>query len=340
MIGSGQIPTQTLDWLLGKDMPGTRYLALRNVMRLPEHDSELQKAREEAHRNGPIAQVLENMQPDGFWVRPGAGYNPKYRSAVWSLILLAQMGASIQMDERIKLACNYMLDHSLTKLGQFSANGTPSETIDCLQGNICYAMLELGCNDPRLVKAFDWMARSVTGEGIAPITDRDAEERYYAYKCGPVFACGVNGKSACAWGAVKVMLAFSRLPKENRTPAIDRAIKTGVDFLFSVDPFKANYPVRVGDKPSRNWWKFGFPVFYITDLLQNVEALASLGYGEDPRLKNSVNYIQSRQDEQGRWPLEYEYNGKTWIDSGAKGQPSKWVTIRALKVLQECNRKD
>ena len=66
----------------------------------------------------------------------------------------------------------------------------------------------LGCHDPRLATAFEWMARTVTGEGIAPVTDKQAAVRYYAGKCGPLFACGSNNKLPCAWGGVKVMLAL------------------------------------------------------------------------------------------------------------------------------------
>jgi len=113
---------------------------------------------------------------------------------------------------------------------------------------MCWALRELGCDDPRLMKAIDWMARTVTGEGIAPLTDKHAEVRYYAYKCGPGFACGVNGQLPCAWGAVKVMLAFGKVPVNQRTPLMKRAIKQGVDFLFSVDPATAAY--RHGMAPS------------------------------------------------------------------------------------------
>ena len=329
-----QINKETLGWLLEQDPPGVRYLALRDLMDIPSDSPELQSAKVEAHRNGPIAIVLENMLPEGYWARKGPGYNPKYRSADWSIILLAQLGACMDMDDRIRLACNTLLQNSLTAIGQFSSNGVPSGTIDCLQGNICWALLELGCEDPRLDKAFEWMARTVTGEGIAPASERDAETRYYAYKCGPNFACGVNNKLPCAWGAVKVMLAFSRLPAAKRTPTIDRAIQKGVDFLFSTDPAKADYPIRIGNKPSRNWWKFGFPVFYVTDLLQNVEALVDLGYGSDPRLTNAIEMIRQKQDQTGRWPLEYDYIGKTWGDYGLPKQPNKWVTLRALRVLK------
>jgi hypothetical protein len=81
-------------------------------------------------------------------------------------------------------------------------------------------------------------------------------------------------------------------------------------------------------------YKFGFPIFYVTDLLQIVEASVSLGYGGDPRLSDAVSLIREKQDARGRWLLEYDYTGKTWVDLGAKKRPNKWVTLRALRVLK------
>ena len=253
---------------------------------------------------------------------------------MWSLSLLAQLGASAQCDERIGRACAYLSDTALTPLGQFTASGAPSGTADCLQGNMCQALAALGYDDPRLDLAFEWMARSVTGEGVAPASDRQAEVRYYAGKCGPLFACGSNDKLPCAWGAAKVMLAFSQWPAARRTALVERAIAQGVDFLFSCDPATADYPCGYASKPSGNWWKFGFPVFYVTDLLQIVEALVGLGYGDDPRLANALALVRAKQDSQGRWALEYDYTGKTWVDFGPKKQPNKWVTLRALRALK------
>jgi hypothetical protein len=324
----------TLDWLLEPSDPGVRYLALRDLAVLEADDPELGSARKEAYLRGPIAGILSEMYPDGYWVKPGVGYNHDYRSSIWSLILLPQLGASARIDERISRACGYFLDQGLTLYGQFSVNGTPSGTIDCLQGNLCAALTSLGCEDPRLDQAFEWMARSVTGEGIAPASEEDALLRYHAYKCGPNFACGINNGQPCAWGAVKVMLAFAALPLERRTPLIERAIRQGVDFLFSVDPATAAYPCGRNPKPSRAWWKFGFPVFYVTDILQVVEALRALGHGSDPRLANALDLVRKKQDDAGRWALEYDYAGRTWVDFGTKKQPNKWVTLRALRVLR------
>ncbi len=334
MTWQNQLIGDSLSWVLEPQNPELRALAMRDLLDIPESDAEYRATRKKAHREGPIAAILDEMNEDGYWAEPGAGYNPKYRSTVWSLSLLAQLGACVKEDKRIEQACEYFLEHALTTNGQFTATGAPSGTIDCLQGNLCRALLELGYDDPRLDTAFDWMARCITGEGIASIADKHASIRYYAGKCGPDFACGANNKLPCAWGAAKVMLALGKLPEERYTPVIKRGVQRGVDFLLSVDPAEANYPTGYASKPSGNWWKFGFPVFYITDLLQIVEALVAVGYGNDPRLQNALRIIREKQDENGRWALEFEYTGKTWVDLGKKKEPNKWVTLRALRVLK------
>lgn len=338
MSWKNHLRKDSLPWLLESDEPGVRYLALRDLIDLPPDEKKLKSARKAAHKEGPIAAVLSRMNEEGYWVKTGPGYNPKYRSTVWSMILLAQLGASSGEDKRIEHACSYLLDH-MAEGGQFTSttSGAPSGTIDCLQGNLLWSLLELGCDDPRLDKAYEWMARTVTGEGIALMEEKDAPVRYYAYKCGPTFACGVNNKLPCAWGGVKVMLAFSKLPVNKQTPLIRKAIQQGADFFFGIDPATARYPTRDNTKPNRAWWKFGFPVFYVTDLLQLAEALVGLGYAGDPRLSHTLNIIREKQDSEGRWLLEYDYNGKSWVNFGDKKEPNKWVTLRALRIFKSLN---
>jgi hypothetical protein len=334
MSWKSQFKADPLPWLLENESPGVRYLAMRDILKLPSDGAELRAARKKAHKEGPIAAVLSKMDASGYWVKPGPGYTPKYRSTVWAIILLAQLGASIEEDKRISIACAYLASHALIAGGQFTLTGAPSGTADCLQGNLCWALLKLGYDASFLRKAIEWMGRSVTGEGIAPMTDRAASVRYYAGKCGPTFACGANNKLPCAWGGVKVMMAFGELPKSMRIPVVTRAVKRGSDFLLSVDPASARYPAGYSAKPNSSWWKFGFPVFYITDLLQIVEALIAVGFGRDPRLAGALALIRSKQDDAARWPLEYDYTGKTWADFGPKKAPNKWVTLRAVRTLR------
>lgn len=329
-----RLKADPLPWLLEPSDPDVRAVTLRDLLDVPDDNPDLLAAEKAAVQNGPVASLLDQMHPEGYWEVEGPGYGPKYRSTVWSLITLAQLGARKSWDQRISKASNYVLDHALCKGGQFSTNKVPSGTADCLQGNLCWTLQTMGFNDSRLDKAYDWMARTVTGEGIAPLSDKKAVNRYYSGKCGPLFACGANNKLPCAWGAAKVMLAFSCLPDEKRTDVIKTAIQQGVDFLFSGGPLAADYPNGWAEKPSGNWWKFGFPVFYITDVLQVAQALVDLGHGRDPRLAKTLAFIISLQDGQGAWHLNFTYEGKMLVEFGAKKAPNKWVTLRALKVLK------
>jgi hypothetical protein len=335
------------DWLLEPDDPGVRYLALRDIVEAGE--KEIKAARRIAHREGPIARILAEMNPEGYWVIPGPGYSPKCRGMVWSIISLAELGASIEEDERVGTACSYLLDNALLKGGQFSGNGKPIiNTGGCLQGNMLTSLPDLGCRDSRLDIAYEWMARTVTGEGLPRRVNGDglaATEggpgpfRYLHSITGRQFACRTNKNLPCAWAGVKVMMAFSRLPVERRTGLTKRAIEAGVEFFFSADPATAGFPGHKSGVPDIRWWQFRFPSFWGADILQIAEALTALGYGGDPRLANTLDLIRGKQDENGRWLLEYvDHNHKMWVKYGSEGKPNKWVTLRALRVLKQAEQ--
>ena len=60
----------------------------------------------------------------------------------------------------------------------------------------------------------------------------------------------------------------------------------------------------------------------------------ALGLAGDPRLEKAVALVLSKQDSDGRWIMEYTYNGKMSVLIEEKKKPSKWVTLRALRVLK------
>ncbi len=329
------------DWLLEPDNPGVRYLALRDIIDAGE--KELKAARRKAHREGPIAAILKNMAPEGYWVMPGPGFRPKFQSGVWSVMSLAQLGGSIDEDKRIGNACTYLLDHAFAKGGQFYANRRPTNTGDCVQGNMLTSLMDLGCQDSRLDIAYEWMARKVTSEGLPLKINSDGlapgdgvPGPFYPlkYVTGTPFACRTNKDLPCAWSAVNVLLAFSRLPVERRTVLIKRAMQTGLDFLFTGDPAKADFPGHRTGAPDPRWWQFSFPAF--ADIMRIAEALTALGYGADPRLANTLTLIREKQDENGRWLLDYNFFRayKMWVKYGSEGIPNKWVTLRAMRVLK------
>jgi hypothetical protein len=326
--------SQALDWLLEEDasQPSVRYLTLKQLCGMPEKDSDVRMAFERTLESGPIPAILAEQHPEGYWQEAGPGYLPKYSSTIWQIILLGQLGASISTEE-VKKACDYILETARTKLGEISMAGNDSGRIHCLQGNISAALMDMGVmGDERLDQALELMACSVTGD--------DYQGNPYRYLrsgiSGPGLECSANEWQLCAWGAVKVALALAKVPEKKVTPIIKKARRICIDKLLSTDPAGADYPhPSYAKKTSTSWFKFGFPVFYVTDVLQILEALLALGLAGDSRLKNAIELVEGKQDDAGRWIMEYTYNGKMSVEIEEKKKPSKWVTLRALRVLKD-----
>jgi hypothetical protein len=337
MMWLERLNANPIGWLLEADpaLPSIRYLTLRDLLHLPAQDPELVQTRVYVMSSGPVPAILSHQAAEGYWEKPGPGYASKYTGTVWQVIMLAQLGADGR-DPRVRAACEYVLTHNRAPCGGFSMTGTAGGLIQCLQGNLCASLIDLGYgDDDRLVRALDWLARSITGQGVAPFDDELAALHYLkGANCAPGFCCSGNNRMPCAWGAVKAMLALGKVPEDRRTPVIQAAIHQGIDFLLARDPAVAAYPSGYTNKPSGSWFKLGMPIGYVSDVLQILEALTSLGAAGDPRLGSAYTWLLAKQDSLGRWEMEYTYNGKTWAEIEAKGKPSKWVTLRALKVLQ------
>lgn len=322
-----------LPWLLDEANPGVRHLALRDLVDRPIDDPEVVDARNAAMRTDPIASILAAQEPAGWWDKPGPGYSPKYGGTVWQLIFLDQLGADPE-DERIHLACEYVLAHAQAPTGGFAATGAvseapppPSRVIHCLTGNLLRALIGFGwLDDGRVGRAIRWEAEAITGTG---------DPHFNALTPGPGFRCGANGGLPCAWGATKALLALARIPPDRRSTAVSQAIEVAIDLLLGRNPAVADYPMGYGNaKPSGSWFRLGFPSGYVADVLQVLEAACAAGRGHDPRLGPAVDFLLARQDDRGQWANEYAYAGKMVVDIDRPGRPSPWVTLRACRVLR------
>jgi hypothetical protein len=326
-------PVDPLDWLLEPADPAVRHLALRQLLDQPADDPEVRRSLAAAMAADPIATILAAQAPDGHWEKPGPGYATKYRGTVWQVIFLDQLGAD-PADPGIGRACDYVLANTVAANGGFGASGAlagrppPSSVIHCLNGNLLRALIGFGrLDDPRLARAIEWEVSAITGVGM---------ERWYATStCAPGFACAANERLPCAWGAVKALGGLARIPPDHRTAPIERAIDLAVAFLLSRDPRDADYPMGWGNtRPNGSWFRLGFPSGYVTDVLQNLEALADAGFAREPRLAPATEWLLARAGADGRWRNEYAYNGKTWMDIERQGMPSKWVTLRVCRFLR------
>jgi hypothetical protein len=264
--------------------------------------------------SGPLQAILDAQNEEGYWVKPGSGYSPKYQGTVWQLTFLGHLAAD-GSDERIARACEYVLSHSRASNGAFSPNAKPipSTAIDCLNGNLIHAFYRLGRgHDERVQETVHLMSAGISRRN---------------------FRCIANGKLSCAWGAVKALLAFSAMPPEERTGDLRAAIEQSTDFLLSRNLAVADYPCP--ERVSSTWQKFGFPLSYPSNVLEALHVMSELGYGARPALRDAIRLVLSKQDWNGRWKMETSLNGKMWVDIEAKGKPSKWVTLQAVQTLKK-----
>jgi hypothetical protein len=234
-------------------------------------------------------------------------------------------------EPKVRQAVEYVLEYTVSPQGWFSYNGTSSGFLHCHAGYLGEAMFSLGFgDDPRVTTAIDMQARMVTGEGIANMGSEDPV-RFYHYTPAPNFVCG---KLPCAWGVVKAMKAIASVAEHRRTPTMRSALEQGKQFFFNADLTVCKFSNLKNGKPSGNWFKFGFPLFYVGDVLEVLDVMARLGEGKDPRLDKAWKLVLEKQDAAGRWPMEHSYNGKMWSDIEVNGEPSKWVTLRVLRALK------
>lgn len=100
----------------------------RQILERPEDDAEVVVARQFATTNGRVPAILAAQEPEGYWVEPGPGYYPKYTGTVWQIIFLAQLGADAS-DPRVRAGCDYVLEHTRSSYGGFSAGADPAGMI-------------------------------------------------------------------------------------------------------------------------------------------------------------------------------------------------------------------
>jgi len=325
------------DWLLEEENPSVRYFTLRDIVDRPKDDTAVQAARREIMRTGMVRDILGRQREPAYLQTHPRFYTDKYRGLVWQLIVLAELGA--ERNPQIQEQCEYVLGNSQeTQGGGFSQHasakaggGRITEVIPCLTGNMVWSLIRLGyLDDPRLQKGIDWITRYMCfNDGVEENPQVPPYNRHEM--------CW--GKHTCHMGVVKALKALSAVPKESRTAGtISDTIQKAAEFVLIHHIHKRSHNVNRVSKPG--WLKFGFPLMYQTDALEILDILTGLGI-RDSRMDEAMQIVLSKQDDAGRWRIENTYNSdRLLVPFGQKGEQSKWITLRAMRVLKQyrCSR--
>ncbi len=85
--------------------------------------------------------------------------------------------------------------------------------------------------------------------------------------------------------------------------------------------------------------KFSFPVRWRYDVLRAMDYFRRVNAPRNPRLADAMDLLLSKRNADGRWKLENHHRGKEFFRLEKPGQPSRWNTLRALRVLRWWNDK-
>lgn len=320
-------------WLLEKENPSVRYFTLRDILDKPEHNLEVQQAKHEIIQYGIVPDILRKQQEPMYLKTYPKFYSDKYKGLVWQLIVLAEMGA--KTNSQIIEQCEYLLNNSQeTEDGGFAMNiaakkggGRITEVIPCLTGNMVWSLIHFGyLDDPRLQRAIHWITRFMRlNDGVENNPQIPPYDRYEI--------CW--GKHTCFMGVVKALKGLSVIPQEKRTNEVNDTINRIVEFLLIHHIFKRSHNLSKTSKPG--WLKFSFPLMYQTDVLEILDILTELGIN-DRRMDEAIGIIITKQDDMGRWETENTSNtDRLLIPLEQKGEQSKWITFRAIRVLKRYN---
>ena len=321
------------NWQLEEENPSVRYFALKDILDRPDDDKDVQTAKQKLMQTGIVPDMLLRQTETEYLQAYPRFYTYKYKGLVWSLITLAELGA--EATPQIKEQCEYLFENSQERQdGGFSQNaavrtggGRITEVIPCLTGNMVWSLIHFGyLDDPRLQKGIDWITRFMRfNDGVA---DDPQIPPYDHYEM-----CW--GAHTCHMGAVKALKALSAIPVERRTQEINDTIQKATEFILIHHIYKRSRNLNQKAKPG--WLKFGFPLMYQTDVLEILDILTWLKI-KDSRMDDAINIVIAKQDDKGRWIAENTYNSdRLLIPIGQKDEQSKWITLRAMRVLKRYN---
>jgi len=291
----------SLPWLLDPENPSIRYWTLIDILERPANNSEVPEARAAIAQQPLVKELFSLQHPEGYWgddeTKPQTA-----QGAVAALTLLHMLG--VTPDKRTAAGCDSFLRFCQHESGGFSMRKKlRSGIFPCTTGPHLPFLVYFGLGeDPRVRAAFAFL--------IEDMSTDDALD------------CGRYQHQDCLWGAIAALNGLAVLPTDMRSAQSKRAVKRLANALLD-----AKYDFEGEHK---RWLTFGVP--RVWDLLSALKALAAHGYHHDSRFVPLLERVLNRQDEGGRWLCGSV--SRTWpIEK--RNQPSKWITLDALRVLKQ-----
>ena len=302
-----------VDWLLDSD-PSVRWQVLRDVTGAPAADIAAERARVAVEGWG--ARLLAARDEDGQWAG-GACFPGDFRGDFsggqpWtatfpSLTLLRDLGVEPDTP-RVREAVALVRDNC-----RWEHAGQPffaGEVEPCINGRT----VALG---------------AYFGVDVGGIVDRLVGEQL----ADGGWNCEVENGSVRSSFHTTICVLEGLLEYERATggsPATTAVRRRGEEYLLARGLFRR---LSTGEVVEQEWLRFAFPTWWHYDVLWGLDYFRSTGDQADPRVAEAIDVVRSKQQPDGTWLLENTHPGAVHFAMEEDGRPSRWVTLRALRVL-------
>jgi hypothetical protein len=298
-----------IDWLLDSD-PAIRWQVMRDLTDAPAHEVSSERTR--IAREGWGAQILAAQDPDGRWA--GGTFSPRWIGTSDTLHLLYIFGIDPASDEArraiapVHEAARWDYDPNL--------RFWDGEVEPCING--------------RTVAIGAYFGQDVRG-----IVDRLLGEQMAdgGWNCEQE-----NGSTRGAFDSTLNVLEGLLEYERSAGPDGDvlAARRRGEEYLLERKLLRR---LSDGAIPQKRWLQVGFPNAWFYDVVRVLDYLRQARPQPDERMTEALDIVESKRDADGRWPLDHAYHDASHVDFGeSEGKPSRWITLRALRILRWAGR--
>ncbi len=303
---------QVIEWLMEGD-PAIRWQVMRDLLHAPE--AEWQAERQKTASQGWGAAFLSQQAEDGIW--GGGVYSPKWISSTYTLLTLVEIGLP-QDHPAAQRGTEVILDHF------FGLPGDPKFPLHLERLDICLTgmALELGTyfhlSDPRLEALPGYLLKTQLADG--------------GWNCRLGRDKGVHHSSFHT--TLNVLEGIRQVLEQGSHPLqaeLQAAEGRALELLLQHRLFRSS---RTGEVISDHFLRLTHPCRWFYTIFRALDTFQRAGAARDLRLQESITILEERQLKDGTWPAQYRHAGLRYFDMEKTGKPSRWNTLRALRVLR------
>ena len=303
-----------INWLLDSD-PSIRWQVMRDLT--GESDATVAGERSRVASEGWGARLLDLQGPDGHW--GGAAFVPRaWISTKDTLQLLRDLGVDPTAD-RVRRAIGQVRDRCTWGPEFGDSPFFEGEIEPCINGRVLAIGAYFG-------EASDRLAERLLEEQLEDGGwNCDAPRSHSSRR--PVSTRSSFHSTICV---LEGLLEYETAAGPR--PEVTAARLRGQEYLLERRLFRSR---STGQVINPAWTQISFPTRWHYDILWGLDHLRKACVEPDNRTAEAVDLIANKRDRLGRWPLENPHAGTVHFEmEGSAGGPSRWTTLRALRVLR------